>query len=1157
MATHLYDILDTGAGRVDYAWHVSGMPWVAVTDSRLSTYLAGAGYGSAAACFGNKYYSGRGVNYLTALDVDRTTWAWTYDDAAGLTGGNYSVNLSEIHPGVDWTVIDLGGESYTLFKTATLWGIPGVSQIFDIQNDTAIPYGNLAADIDDDDLSISVNESRGFWNYLDNLPATPTGAIIWIGHECIGITSWALESDGTITLTLDNVNKRGLFRTRPQAHTINEYAAKSEYVCPVPLGGIVGRPAQLWAFPATTDGASITYGLPTLMCHGKVSQGISIRDGVAKINVLGPLDWLKSPSTSIDYSGQLRRYVFQRGENDFTEPGTANIQYGRSGWNNKYPSTYTRSPHLLLYEAQDDGSSEPEYQWVHVWLCEAGSSVAFDTVEEVREALATELQKIFQGSGTGWESQVSGDGETGNPRQTSWHQYIITKYGIARTDPSTIVGNWKIGTSSKFGYEQYSKVGGPLASIFGLSHVISYKPEVVGGVITWDPSLNPLLVRSSVAQKLASGSAFMSQWGAYQQTEMNGAALTGNMMGGYMQYVPPGDLLKSAFELSFVMSSLRNPHDLNVENSEHLAQWFPRYYYEFSLDTASDYSVTGGPDGTGSFAIPEDSVAGTPRLFLERVDGQDPVVGAAMYLGNTDSGPRLECTISESGEVGEYYYVRVNSLYQGIAGTAGANPQNGISVFSNGPHPCLCWIETLFTTSDPWAVSQGAAPVDAGGSEGVELLKGVLGASSSIALSPSMSLTWVPELGLDAGCDGYSWIDWDDLEDKLVPFTSDERYIYRAKEQSYIDTLLAFSRSHGLTPYLELTSEANYDLWVMRFRPIGVINVADAFSSGRFIDSSIVEYDSNTTRDVASGYTYSSISLKTNYDGEDFGVNIDIKDKSAYAQNGYGSKTYSIEDRLTQCPSLDNIASDPQVQSNFAVRFTTGILPHISRARPVTTAKAVARALTKLPVGGDVLVTDSYGRNPFTAVVGYSDLPGIVTSVSVGLGNLRSKISWRLARGKSKGWAPALYIASGKISGTHPNFTAQIKNTALHEFSSSVDMVDAARYDCWNYDRTTELYSARSCDCGDYAIMAVIADDPSTAPITGTVSVNDPSDTDNTIVFTMDSTFSMTGSVSDKNYVILFDEWDNAEDCQKDMYVAFCGDDGLIGSADEPGDQWS
>jgi hypothetical protein len=415
----------------------------------------------------------------------------------------------------------------------------------------------------------------------------------------------------------------------------------------------------------------------------------------------------------------------------------------------------------------------------------------------------------------------------------------------------------------------------------------------------------------------------------------------------------------------------------------------------------------------------------------------------------------------------------------------------------------------------------------------------------------------VPEIGPTAGCDGYGWIDWDDLEDRLVTLTADERYFYRGNDQSFIDTFMGFLRSHGLTPYLELTSEANYDLWVMRFRPIGIINVTEAFSSGRFINASIVEYDADTTRDVASGYTYSSIDLKLNYDGEEYGVPVTIRDKSAYAQNGYGAKVFKIEDRLTQCPSLKDIATDAQIQADFAERYTSGILPHISRARPITTAKAVARCLTKLPVGGDVLVTDEYGRNPFTAQVGYSDLPGIVTSVQVNLGSLRSKISWRLARGKNKGWAPAMYITSGNIAGTHPNFTVQIKNTSMHEFSASTDMVDAARFDCWNYDRTTGLYSARACSCGDYAIKAVVADDPSIAPITGTIVVNDPSNTDNTVVFVMDTTFSMTGTSSNKAYVILFDSWDDAEDCQKDMYVSFCGDDGLVGTAEDPGDSWS
>jgi hypothetical protein len=81
-----------------------------------------------------------------------------------------------------------------------------------------------------------------------------------------------------------------------------------------------------------------------------------------------------------------------------------------------------------------------------------------------------------------------------------------------------------------------------------------------------------------------------------------------------------------------------------------------------------------------------------------------------------------------------------------------------------------------------------------------------------------------------------------------------------------------------------------------------------------------------------------------NYDGSEFGVDIEIKDKSAFAQNGYGNKTYEIADTMTHSASLANIDVNKSVQAELSAKFVSGILPHISAPRPVSTAMCVCRA---------------------------------------------------------------------------------------------------------------------------------------------------------------------------------------------------------------------
>ena len=417
--------------------------------------------------------------------------------------------------------------------------------------------------------------------------------------------------------------------------------------------------------------------------------------------------------------------------------------------------------------------------------------------------MAAELAKLYIGSGAEWLSQTSGDdspgnaGISGNDRQTTHYRYKVTSLGIARYEHSTDAA-WFSNTVS---FGNTSQMGGPLAAIFGWVHTLSYKPGNSIIQKQWLTSSCPGLNRMIVAQALASGDTSLSQWGAYQVCLMDGEYDDAPST-DLMQFIPPYDLLESAFKASMAISFPPFFTDTSIpydENTDLKKSYFPQYYYEFSKNPKSDYASFLNSPGIrgGSFAIPEDD-SGNPRLYLERVGGQIPAVGAAVYLGQENGNPRLECTIDAYGIDGEYYYVDVNSLWQGVTVTAGANPQNGGVVFSGGdnnggtPHPCLCWIKTAATPENPWAITQGAAAVDAGGANGVEMLKSVLGASDVLTLAPSLSLTWVPEIGPTAGCDGYGWIDWDDLEDRLVTLTADERYFYRGNDQSFIDTLWDF-----------------------------------------------------------------------------------------------------------------------------------------------------------------------------------------------------------------------------------------------------------------------------------------------------------------------------------------------------------------------------
>jgi hypothetical protein len=414
----------------------------------------------------------------------------------------------------------------------------------------------------------------------------------------------------------------------------------------------------------------------------------------------------------------------------------------------------------------------------------------------------------------------------------------------------------------------------------------------------------------------------------------------------------------------------------------------------------------------------------------------------------------------------------------------------------------------------------------------------------------------VPEVG--GGDDGYGWIyfaiDYD-------PITADERYVYSAGDQSFLETFMSFLRCHGMVPYLELMQEANYDLWVMRFRKLGISSISDAYSYNRRINDNVLLLNTSTERDVGSGHLYSSVDLKMNYEQGEPLLSLQITDKSAYAQNGYARKTWTIDDRMTVCPSLSEAGSNKDAQAAIASRFVTGILRHISRPRAATNADGVCRALARLPVGAAALATDAYARHPWTGARGYSDMPATVTKLSLELGSMRAKIGWTLSHASAKGWAPALYCPVGSLyeddSETHPYryriaLDTYSANVAAHEFSGENEMNDLARFDCLDYDEFTETYSARGCSCGDYNITVHEPDNPSGTLYTGTISVL----TDGTTaVMDLNDSLSTSGDESSVEYIIQFGAYSTSQPCQKALYVGFVDAEGYCGDGTSS-DRW-
>jgi hypothetical protein len=839
--------------------------------------------------------------------------------------------------------------------------------------------------------------------------------------------------------------------------------------------------------------------------------------------------------------------VLQRGDigtaetNDFGPIG-----YGEDG----IYQAVMRAPHLMIWERDISGDDNVE-QVVSVWLCAKDSGVVFDTVDELLAAIQTELDRLSDAS----TSQLSGDDSTGNPRQELWFDYVVSREGICVAKTSD--DSWWYPGGIKTNETRQAMIGGVIPVVFGLSHPSSVAAEAKLGYTTykfsWASKEKTSLRRDEVAKRLAFPGQYnvsLGDRGTYTNSGPIGTFNGKESLGSaYWQFIPPSDKLSELFEDSW--RNLEKKQTEKIKDYKRDVDFYPRYYYEFSRDDDLDPAVsTRVVDNTGVYGAPLTS--GNPRMWLERIEGHQPVIGATLALCDAEGMPKLEGEIDASGEDEDYFYVDISSTAPDGTGIA-LSAATGSPSPPRGTFNVISWIRSQSAMVDPWAVSQGASAVS--GDDIAPLFRAVLGADDNVQLANSQTLFWVPDVGAVEDEEQVSWIDWDDLEDKVTKIFRDEHYIYRPGRQNFLNTFTNFLRSHSLVPYLELVKYSGYDLWKMRFRPVGVVNYTDAVVFGRSLSNDTFMDDYDVTRDVASGFIYSGIKLKLNFDGEESGAEIEIADKSAYAQNGYASKIYTIDDRVTHCPRIQNIATDKGVQGEIAGQYTSGMLPHLSRPRPISTAKCTTRSML-LPVGGDVVVTDQYGKNPFTGAIGYTGLAGLVTALDVDLDKMSAKCSWRLARSVSKGWAPALYLPGGTLTESPANtWTVALGGTpsaSAHEFSGSTDQTDWSRFDCWDYDRLTSTYGARSCSCDDYAVRIFRCDRPldtvwyGTARVTGLQPGGTPAMT-LYIVADLPTAFPM---------ILEFGLYDDAESCQRELAVAYCDDDGYIGTADYPADTW-
>jgi len=306
MGSNFNAAIKSGNARIEYIWHVGGMPWAVSTSQQLINNLTSA---HRRHMFGDEpdtlpdtgTYFADHVDIYPLLQRPGKQTVTLHDAEAELTGGGWDVEIANLPVVPSWP--------YS--KRTNIHGLEGLQAIANPLSDGGIDNAVLDADVTKLSSAVKITEDIG-GNLETAFTAASSSApkVIWVGQECIAANGWAAGSNSATI----GAGWRGLLRSKQQSHYTNKSSSTSTRVCDAPLNGIGNRPCYLWAFVVDVDGVPLD-DEPAKLRFGKVSSDISSQDdgSLYRVKCLPWWAWMDHELEGTSGVGQLKKYYFSKG----------------------------------------------------------------------------------------------------------------------------------------------------------------------------------------------------------------------------------------------------------------------------------------------------------------------------------------------------------------------------------------------------------------------------------------------------------------------------------------------------------------------------------------------------------------------------------------------------------------------------------------------------------------------------------------------------------------------------------------------------------------------------------------------------------------------------------------------------------------------------
>jgi hypothetical protein len=1092
MTKSFFDFVKAGVGRIEFVFHVGGFPYGVSTHDDVATVL-NANLSAKRTVFGNaqnnndsSYYADS-VPLFANLDPDSIRESSVrMDESKGvLRGGSWEVTIFDKDIGYDWPYRN--GSGY--------WGLDGIHTTINPLLDRDIYWGYLYANFKTGSSSISVSDEVG--GDLDTKVQALTGddtMLAWVDHECIAIDgrNGLLDPSGYI-FTVDG---RGLYRSREAEHFLDPDRISRKMVCDAPLGGIGGRAGYVWAIVLDPNDNTALLCDPALILKGRVRPTVKTSEGKTRIQCSSVLSWLDSKVESPEIPNipgnrrHLDKYVLYRGANSGT--------ISKSLWENH------QCPHLVIreYQYENDDGSEFRAKTLPVWLCSKGSSVTYDTLDDLYLALNEELSRLHERKGTALNNaQTTGADSTGENQRVhtdikysvssdgvfiqenfayQWYdeRYTIDLEGDLTTlEPLPIKRDGWTERTIDYGV---SEINGPLAWLLQLGPIAGKREFNTGGIKPPDVSNNQ---RSEILRKLKNGDHWFNYYSEVRKFDSHWmSAVTNN---DTVTHEDMGGLFTEAVQISL------QSNGPDVSDNGYGRDYASKYIYQTSdwTDAINTWpkslpklEADGLPKNkTAKSFIPVNNYLWLSKdtdISIDEVE-QDVKYSigykADYMIGASSSGP------GESGGLVESSKPRYGDVQVTAISNTTQYPRltldSGIEYDANNKSPFTIGMTLFFLpflepeNRDPWSFkSKFNFSTNSLGNAFRTMMGEEL---TTPKIGKRFTLSHVPDFINDSSGD-FEWsIDFYDLEKYTFPFTNGHYFNLVVDQDLQILKLFAEElKLFGIHMTREWDGLTN--TFVYRFHRIGEMNGTKAFTENRFLnDTNLVR--GSIKEEHNDTWLFNQANIKTNWNGEKFeSPELIVKDASGFGSIGSVDRIFKVESKLTQFKDLKDIAKSqwPELKRHIA----NNILVNMLRPMPTYSFRAGLNAALMLSVGKEVLVTDSSASQPYTHEPGLTSNVCLITEMSINWGRGRVRGKYRVGDKIEYGIAPSMLVQSGNSSISSPPNPYVSITPDDHEYTDTDFRKDLSFFDCIGWNKSTRSYANLDCGCSDYRVLCIEKD---------------------------------------------------------------------------------